>query len=262
MLSKLLGMLKNPAEPDNARPPEFLAVMSQELRTPLNAIVGFAELLTSPQSENLSEDDRIAHLRTIVESGRHLQSLINDVLDATRIEKGTLRLVEQEADAAELVEIAVKMCRDSAEKADVNIIARLTDGIEIRGDATRLRQVLINLIANAVKFSAAGSEVHIDLARRSGGGLAIQVRDSGIGIEPQDLARIFEPFVQAEGGVSRRFGGIGLGLTISRRLALLHGGDIEMESRPGTGTTATFVLPAERIRYSAAFNAPEVACAA
>ena len=240
---------KDAAERASATKSHFLAVMSHELRTPLNAIVGFAELLMSRQSENLSDESRADHLRTIADSSRHLQALINDILDATRIEKGTLRLVEQEADAAELVEVAVKMCRDTAEKADTTIVARIVEGVELRGDITRIKQVLINLITNAVKFSPPGGFVNVGFERTASGGLAIAVRDGGVGIRREDIERIFEPFVQADAGTSRRFGGIGLGLSIARKIAMLHGGDVVIESEYGAGTTARLVLPAARIEW-------------
>ncbi|MFT3988154.1 ATP-binding protein [Aestuariivirga sp.] len=240
---------KEAAEKASETKSQFLAVMSHELRTPLNAIVGFAELLISPHADAITEAQRIDHLNTILGSSKHLQSLISDILDATRIEKGTLQLVEQEADAAELVEIAAKMCRDAAEKTDTTIIARIVDGVEVKGDITRIKQILINLISNAVKFSPSGGFVNISLERTDTGGLAIAVRDEGVGIRKEDIDRIFEPFVQADAGHSRRFGGIGLGLAIARRIAMLHGGTVTIESEYGVGTTARLVLPAWRITW-------------
>lgn len=240
---------KETAERASAAKSQFLAVMSHELKTPLNAIVGFAELLTSSQANYLSDDARADHLQTILQSGRHLQSLINDILDATRIEKGTMKLIEQEGDAAELIEVAVKMCRDAAERADTTIVARIVDGIEVKGDITRIKQVLINLVTNAAKFSAPGAFVNVGLEKTETDGLAFVIRDDGIGIRKEDIARIFEPFVQADEGMSRRFGGVGLGLAIARKIAQLHGGDIIIESDYGQGTTARFVLPSARVAW-------------
>ena len=246
---------KEQAELANASKSQFLAVMSHELKTPLNAIVGFSELLASPQADFLSDESRADHLRTILDSSRHLQSLINDILDATRIEKGTMRLVEQEADAAEVVEVAAKMCRDAAERADATIVARIIDSVEIRGDVTRLKQILINLITNAVKFSSPGGYVYVGFERQDSGSLAITIRDSGIGIGPGDIAKVFEPFVQADDGMARRFGGMGLGLSIARKLARLHGGDVTLDSAVGCGTTARLSLPSSRVVWPAGLPA-------
>jgi signal transduction histidine kinase len=182
----------------------------------------------------------------VLSGARHLQAVINDILDATRIEKGTMTLVEQETDAAEVAEVALKMCRDQAQIADVTLVAKLVDGVEIKGDSTRIKQVLLNLVTNAIKFSPVGGYVN---AKHHDGGLKIIVKDAGIGIKPEDLARVFEPFVQADQGTARRFGGIGLGLAIARKIARLHGGDIVLESQPGAGTAAHFVLPASRVTW-------------
>ncbi len=253
---------KEKAEAANAAKSQFLSVMSHELRTPLNSIVGFSQLLASSQADYLSDAARNEYFKTILESSNHLKSLIDDILDASRIERGTLTLVEQEMDAAELVEVAVKMCRDAAEKADVTIVARVVDGIEIKGDVTRLKQVLINLIANAAKFSKAGEFVDVALKRTGEGGLAIAVRDSGIGIKPDDIQRIFEPFVQADDGMSRRFGGVGLGLSIARKIARLHNGDVTIESQASAGTTASLLLPAQRVTWPKPARMPPAAATA
>lgn len=241
---------KESAEQANAAKSQFLAVMSHELKTPLNAIVGFSELLASPQADFLGDETRAEHLNTILESSKHLQNLINDILDATRIEKGTMVLAEQEADAAELVEVAVKLCRDIAERGDITIVARVMEGVELRGDITRLKQILINLLTNAVKFSTPGGFVNVSFEHQ-GNAISFTVRDSGVGMSDTDINRVFEPFVQADAGTARRFGGIGLGLSIARRLARLHGGDVFLESELGAGTTARLTLPEHRVTWPA-----------
>lgn len=240
---------------------QFLAVMSHELRTPINAIVGFSELLARDRDGRLPAQSRREYAETILESSRHLQALISDLLDVTRIERGTFQLNEQQADAAELVEIAIKLSREIAEKSGISIVARLSDGITITGDVTRLKQVVINLLTNAIKFSSEGGIVNVDMQRGPQGRLVLAIKDAGIGISGDDLERVFDPFVQADSGLSRRYGGVGLGLPIARRIARLHDGDIVLESASGAGTTASLILPAQRIGWPkrSAFEAAKVA---
>jgi signal transduction histidine kinase len=235
------------SEKASAAKSQFLAIVSHELRTPINAIVGFSELLARDLDGSLTVASRREYSSTILDSAHHLQSLINDLLDATRIERGSVRLIEQDNDAAELAESAIKMCNDVAEKSEVQIVGRLTDYITLKGDLTRLKQVMVNLLANAVKFSPSGGIVNVEMQKGREGQFVLAIRDAGIGIPQSELESVFDPFKQVEGSFTRQYGGLGLGLSIARRLAQLHDGDVRLESAVGAGTTALFIIPAERV---------------
>ncbi len=240
---------KEAAEQASSAKSQFLAVISHELRTPINAIVGFSEVLIDSQSDNISGSNRKAYLDTILESARQLQALINDILDATRVERGALHITDQDIDAAELIEVTTKICRNQATKSDISIIARVQEDVNLSGDLTRLKQVLVNLLTNAIKFSPPKTVINIDMTRGADSQLIISIRDAGIGISSEDAERIFEPFVQLDEGSTRRFGGVGLGLSIARRIARLHGGEVTIQGSEGLGTEARLIIPAARLRW-------------
>jgi PAS domain S-box-containing protein len=240
---------KDEAERASTAKSQFLAITSHELKTPLNAIVGFSEMLLAQRDGPLGSPIYAEYASTILQSSSHLRNIIGDILDVTRIERGGLNLVEQDMDAAEILEIACKMCREQAKAAEIPLSISLEHSAEIVGDITRIRQVLINLITNAIKFSAPGNPVELEIEGCATDGLAFLIKDHGIGIDPTDSERIFEPFEQGDTGAARRHGGIGLGLSIARRLARMHGGDVNLTSTPGEGTTARFSLPPERVKW-------------
>lgn len=240
---------KEEAERASTAKSQFLAITSHELKTPLNAIVGFSEMLVAQREGPLGNPIYADYASTILQSSSHLRSIIADILDVTRIERGALNLVEQDMDAAEILEVAYMMCREQAKAAGIPLSASFDHSAEIEGDITRIRQVLINLITNAIKFSMPGNPVALGIDRLADGGLAFVIADHGIGIAPKDIERIFEPFEQGDSGAARRHAGIGLGLAIARRLARLHGGDVTLTSTPGVGTTARFSLPPERVKW-------------
>ena len=244
-----LSVARDIAQQANDTKSQFLAVISHELRTPINAIVGFSEVLSAGQGEHLSVSARREYLGTILESAKHLQGLINEILESTRIERGALKLDEQPNDAAELVEVVAKIVRDQATQGKISVVARVIEDVEVMGDLTRLKQVILNILSNAIKFSPEGGVVNMDMSRERNGDLAITVRDAGIGISDADAERVFEPFVQADIGSNRRFGGMGLGLSIARRIARLHGGELTLKGQVGGGTEARFTLPAARVRW-------------
>jgi PAS domain S-box-containing protein len=243
-----LVLAKNSAERASDSKSQFLSVMSHELRTPLNAIIGFSEIMANEREGPLGVRTYADYARNIVEASRHLQRVINNILDASRIDTSTFKLQEQEIDAAELAQVVVRNSRQLADEAAVALIADYASvRAEIRGDLVRLRQILDNLLINAIKFTPPQGKVEFTVRDEADGGLSFVIRDTGIGIAKKDLERVFEPFVQADVGMNRKFAGTGLGLPIARKLAEAHGGKVKLDSTPNLGTTAVFTLPATRV---------------
>jgi PAS domain S-box-containing protein len=231
---------------------EFLANMSHEIRTPLTAILGFAELLQEEGDVRRAPGGRLDALATIQRNGGHLLSLINDILDLSRIESGRLAIENVRFSLPDLVAEVAELMRVRADAKGIPLRVNFTTPIPARlsGDPTRIRQVLINLVGNAIKFTEVG-EVRLDLALEASGGnhtLVVSVADTGIGMTPEVLARAFRPFRQADSSTTRRFGGSGLGLAISERLCSLMGGSLEARSVPGEGSTFSFRLPVGSLR--------------
>ncbi|MEJ8835580.1 ATP-binding protein [Ramlibacter sp. AN1133] len=224
---------------------EFLASMSHEIRTPLTGVLGMADLLAADEL-TARQQGYVASMRT---SGRHLLCVVNDILDFSRIESGRLELEQAEFEVPELAEGVRSIMHPLAAERGIALEIELASPFPstLVGDALRIRQVLLNLIGNAIKFTSAGG-VHVRIERRPGQEpdavwLHFEVRDTGVGIEPDQLERLFAPFVQADSSISRKYGGSGLGLAISKRLVERMGGRIAAESTPGRGSVFRFELP-------------------
>lgn len=227
---------------------ESFANLGHELRTPLNAIIGFAQSLEVELWGPLGSPRYREYARAINDSGRHLYELIQGILDIARHDAGMLELEDAPLDLAELIRACAEMLGGSARAKGVEMSVQVPDGdVVITADATKLRQIVINLVANAVRFTPTGGRVALVVERRDDGGIELRVEDNGIGLAPEDIPRVLEPFVQVARVGSRDSGGAGLGLPLSKRLAELHGGRLEIDSRPGDGTVVRVMLPAARV---------------
>ena len=225
---------------------EFLANMSHELRTPLNAIIGFSEVLLQGMFGELNEKQR-EYQQDVLSSGRHLLSLINDILDLSKIEAGRTDLEPSDFSLREALANGVTMIRERASRHGINIVLK-ADGVDrVTADERKVKQIVFNLLSNAVKFTRDGGSVTIE-ATRGDSEVRVAVRDTGIGIDEADRERIFQEFQQAGRDPERSREGTGLGLTLTRRFVELHGGRIWVESEPGKGSTFTFTLPQPRAR--------------
>ena len=225
---------------------DFLAVMSHEIRTPLNAVMGFASLL----AESRLDESQRGFVTTIINEGRRLGSLINDVLDLTKIEKGKLLLERLPFAPVESVHDVLRLLgpRATEKKIELRFEAHIAGPLLVSGDPLRFRQVLVNLVDNAIKFTPQGSiTIFMEWAPPMGGlphgRMAVRVRDTGIGISREKIADLFQMFMQADTSTTRRYGGTGLGLAICQRLVVLMGGTINVVSKPGEGSEFSLVLP-------------------
>jgi signal transduction histidine kinase/putative methionine-R-sulfoxide reductase with GAF domain len=222
---------------------EFLANMSHELRTPLNAIIGFSEVLLERMFGEVN-DKQAEYLQDILSSGQHLLSLINDILDLSKIEAGRMELALAPFHVPQAVENAVTLVRERAARHGIALHVEVDSRLgELVGDERKIKQVLLNLLSNAVKFTPEGGRIGVKAALADGA-VEISVTDTGIGIAPEDQAAIFEEFRQVGGDDVRKQEGTGLGLTLTKKFVELHGGRIWVESEPGRGSAFTFTLPA------------------
>jgi signal transduction histidine kinase len=231
---------------------DFLANMSHELRTPLNAIIGFSEILSNEHLGALKNDRYLEYAQDIHTSGQHLLSIINDVLDMSKIEAGKLDIHEEEILVETLLVSSVRMVRERAVKQSIEIVCNVADPDHlIVGDERAMKQCLLNLLSNAVKFSDADSTVTIEASITDDGRTVLTVADQGIGMTDEELERALQPFGQAHTSTTRAYGGTGLGLPITKGLIEAHGGSMTIVSAPGQGTRVTITLPADRTRANA-----------
>jgi two-component system cell cycle sensor histidine kinase PleC len=240
------------AEGANKAKSEFLANMSHELRTPLNAINGFSEIMVGEMFGPMGDRRYVEYARDILSSGQHLLALINDILDMSKIEAGKMNLRFEPLPLEDVIEDAVRLVQNRAEAAGLSLKVDLPDLPEVEADYRAIKQILLNLLSNAIKFTPHGGRIEVSGTRRHdplGERVRISVRDTGIGIAPEDLARLARPFEQIESQHSKTQQGTGLGLALTKSLVEMHEGSLEIASEPSKGTTVSFVLP---LRHAAA----------
>jgi two-component system cell cycle sensor histidine kinase PleC len=238
---------KTQAEAASATKSAFLANMSHELRTPLNAIIGFSEIMNREMFGKIGVARYTDYIKDIGDSAQHLLRLIEDILDLSKAEAGKMELEEAEIDLAASVHSACLMLRERAKRGGVTLQEDVSADLpRLFGDRRRIRQILLNLVSNAVKFTPQGGSVRVSAAVSPDGGLLLTVADTGIGIEAADIPRVFEPFVQLgrDRGISGE--GTGLGLPLVKELVELHRGTITLTSQPGVGTKVTAAFPPAR----------------
>ena len=235
------------AEEASTAKSKFLAIVSHELRTPLNAIIGFSDMLRMETFGKLGDPHYREYAGHINEAGRHLLAIINDILDASKIEAGALELEDESIDIAAVAASILPLVRDKAASSGVTLSVSLPPGLPaLRADGRRVAQILLNLLSNAVKFTPPGGRVEIMAALDAAGGIVLSIADTGIGISANDITLVLAPFGQVANSMSRQHAGTGLGLPLTKALVELHGGEMTLDSTPGVGTTVRCRFPAHR----------------
>ena len=247
LLARKYEVAMTRAEAANQAKSEFLANMSHELRTPLNAINGFSEIMAGEMFGPLGDARYKGYAADILKSGQHLLSLINDILDLAKIEAGKHSLHYDTLSLREVCDDAVRLMRGKVAESGLSLtLDAPADLPEIEADHRGVKQVLLNLISNAIKFTPEGGSIVVSVRMEARAMMRVAVTDTGIGIAPEDLARLARPFEQVEGQHSKTTQGTGLGLALTKSLVELHGGELTMDSEPGRGTTVAFTLPLRR----------------
>jgi signal transduction histidine kinase len=235
---------RSQAEAANHSKSEFLANMSHELRTPLNAIIGFTEIISQELFGPIGNDKYLEYIKDVHSSSLHLLSIINDVLDMSKIEAGKLELAKQAVILQGVIGDVIRIVRERASSRDIELVFDATEQpVVVWGDERAMKQIFLNLLSNAIKFSKENEKVQIRVFTEPGGNAAVEVEDRGIGMDEQEQERALQPFGQAKPATTRNYGGTGLGLPITKGLVEAHDGSLTISSRVGEGTTVRVVLP-------------------
>jgi PAS domain S-box-containing protein len=243
---------KESAEIASRSKSEFLANISHELRTPLNAIIGFSEIMREEIFGPIGSPQYHEYVGDVLDSAHHLLEVINDILDIAKAEAGKLELSEAEFDIAGIVRSATRLVHERAQRGSITIRVRVPDDLPpVHADERKLKQILLNLLTNAVKFTPAGGTIEASARLAENGDMLVSIVDTGIGIAPDDVATALAPFGQVDSKLNRKYEGTGLGLPLCNAMVKLHGGELTIDSVLGSGTTVTVRLPASRIRPAA-----------